>query len=84
MKTKITDLREHLFATLEDLRDKEKPMDLDRAKTISEVAKTIIESAKVEVDMVEVTGRLSGSEFFPDEKPALPEGAMRPKLVHRS
>ena len=83
MKTKITDLREHLFATLEDLRDKDKPMDLGRAKAISDVAQTIINSAKVEVDMLNATGMKSGSDFFPEEKPALPEPS-RPKLVHRS
>lgn len=71
MKTKITDLREHLFATLEALRDEEKPMDLDRARAIADVAKVVVESAKVEVDMVKATGQASGSGFMPlaDEMP---------------
>ena len=30
MKNKIDDLRNHLFATLEALQDKENPMDIDR------------------------------------------------------
>ena len=51
MKTKITDLREHLFATLEGLLDEEKPMDLERAQAVANVGKVNIESAKVEVDM---------------------------------
>lgn len=78
MKTKIQDLREHLFATLEDLRDKDKPMDLDRAKTIADVAQVVINSAKVEVDFCKATGKLSGSGFMPiaalepPEKPAQP------------
>lgn len=64
-KNKINDLRDHLFETLEALRDPDKPMDLERARTISEVAQTIINSAKVEVDMVKaVNGCSPGSTFF--------------------
>jgi hypothetical protein len=55
-KNKISDLRDHLFETLEALKDQEKPMDLARAKAISEVAQTIINVAKVEVDMVKAVG----------------------------
>lgn len=80
MKTKIEDLREHLFATLEALRDEEKPMDLDRARTISVVAQTIINSAKVEVEFAEVTGRTTGSDFLDQgERKPLPKPG--PKLV---
>lgn len=39
MKNKIDDLRNHLFETLEALKDDEKPMPLDRALAIAEVAK---------------------------------------------
>lgn len=84
MKTKITDLRAHLFETIESLKDPDKPMDLARAKAISDVAQTIINSAKVEVDMLRVTGATSGSEFFPDDKEELPPSPARPKLVHRT
>lgn len=55
-KNKIDDLRDHLFETLEALRDEEKPMDLDRAKAVTDVAKVIVESAKVEVAFLKVTG----------------------------
>jgi hypothetical protein len=51
-KNKITDLRDHLFETLEALKDPDNPMALDRARVISEVAQTIINTAKVEVDLV--------------------------------
>lgn len=71
MKNKIEDLRNHLFATIEDLRDTEKPMDIQRAKAIAEVAQTIINSAKVEVDFIEATGATRGTGFIPeDKKPA--------------
>ncbi len=44
-RNKMGDLRNHLFETLEALKDEEKPMDLERAKAISEIAQTIINQA---------------------------------------
>jgi hypothetical protein len=64
MKNKIEDLRNHLFATIESLMDEEKPMDLDRAKAISDVAQTIINSAKVEVEFINKVGGI-GTDFIP-------------------
>lgn len=79
MQNKIDDLRNHLFATLEALRDEDKPMDLERAKVIAAVAQTIINSAKVECDYVEITGA-KGSGFIPNETAAdMPRTA--PRLV---
>ncbi|RQZ74819.1 MULTISPECIES: hypothetical protein [Burkholderia] len=49
-------LRQHLFATLESLADKEKPMEIERAKAVAEVAQVIINSAKVEVEHQKVAG----------------------------
>lgn len=74
-KNKIDDLRNHLFETLEALKDKDEPMDLDRARAIGDVAKVIIESAKVEVDFLRVTGALKSTGFIPDgevDTPARP------------
>jgi len=71
-KNKIEDLRNHLFETLEALKDPDKPMDIDRAKAIAGVAKEIIESAKVEVDFLRVTGAVAGSGFIPHDR-QLPE-----------
>lgn len=71
MKTSITDLRAHLFATLEALQDKEAPMELDRAKVIAEVCQTVINSAKVEVDYLKATGQPKDSGFL-TPAPALP------------
>lgn len=67
MKNKIEDLRNHLFEALEDLKDKDKPMEIERAKMVSEVAQTIINSAKVEVDLLKTTGGTTTSGFFPEE-----------------
>ena len=71
MKNKIEDLRNHLFATLEELQDKDTPMDIDRARAIADVAKVIVESAKTEVNFLKVTGAQEGSGFIPfkPEKP---------------
>ncbi len=74
MKNKIEDLRNHLFATIEALLDDEEPMDIERAVAVSGVAKTIIESAKVEVSYLKITGAVEGSGFIPYEpRKSLPE-----------
>lgn len=80
MKNKIEDLRNHLFETLEKLKDEESPMDLARARAVSDVAQTIINSAKVEVEFLKATGSRLGSGFIPeDPQPTLPNGD-RPRL----
>lgn len=80
MKNKVEDLRDHLFATLEALQDKETPMDIDRARAIADVSQTIINSAKVEVDYLKATGKISGTGFIDvDARKDLPV----PKLVDR-
>lgn len=76
-KNKITDLRDHLFETLEALKDTERPMDIARAHAISEVAQTIINTAKVEIDLVKaVSGTAPASTSFfnlPEETRDLPK-----------
>jgi hypothetical protein len=67
MRNKIDDLRNHLFATIESLLDETNPMDIDRAKAISDVAQTIINSAKVEVDFLNKVGG-NGTGFIPENK----------------
>lgn len=72
MSNNIDTLRGHLFATLDGLRNKAEPLDIDRAKAISDVAQVIINTAKVEVDYAKATGA-KGSNFL--EKSAdLPPG----------
>jgi hypothetical protein len=66
MQNKINDLRNHLFETLEALKDDEKPMELARARAIADVARVIVESAKVEVNFLNVTGAVRGTGFLPD------------------
>lgn len=81
-KNKVSDLRDHLFETLEALKDKDNPMDLDRAKVISEVAQTIINSAKVEVDLIRaVDGSAPGSNFFEAPQISQVEPIKRPRVI---
>lgn len=79
MKNKIEDLRDHLFGTLEALRDDEKPMEIDRAHAIAGVAQVIVNSAKVENDHIKLTGS-RGSGFI-QEQPAIPG---QPRLIKGS
>jgi S-adenosylmethionine synthetase len=80
MTTKsITDLRDALFATLEGVKNG--TVDLDKARAVNEVAKTIVETAKVEVDYLRVTG--GGESEFIDG--AIGAGNLPPGItgVHR-
>lgn len=61
MSKSITDLRDTLFATLQGVKDGS--VDLDKARAINDVAKTIVDTAKVEVDYLRVTGG-GESEFI--------------------
>lgn len=66
-KNKIEDLRNHLFATIEALLDEENPMDIERARAVSDVANVVINSAKVEVMYMRLTGT-NGTNFIPESK----------------
>lgn len=63
----INALREVLFDTLRGLKNKEDPLDVDRAKAINETAQTIINTAKVEVDFCRTTGQTIASNFIPEK-----------------
>ena len=69
----ITELREHLMATLASLRDRENPMEPDRARAVAQVAGVLVDSAKVEIDYIKATGA-DRSDFLEPaaNAPALP------------
>lgn len=75
MKNKLSDLRDHLFVALENLAEAEGE-DLEKAvkkaDAVSNVAKVIVESAKVEVDYMRHVGGLVEGSAFIESKPALP------------
>ena len=68
-KNKMSDLRNHLFATLEALQDTEKPMEPERARTIASVGQTIINAAALELKAQEILGETTVENFFEVAKP---------------
>jgi len=71
MSKTIADLREHLFAAIQGVRDG--TVTIEQAQTISDLSQVIVNTAKVEVDFVRATQRQS-SPFLgaPDAQP--PQG----------
>lgn len=55
----INQLRQHLLDTLVDLRNRDQPMEPDRARAVAQVASVLVDSAKVEVDYLKATGQHS-------------------------
>lgn len=76
MKNKMDDLRNHLFETLEALKDDDKPMDIERARAVADVARVLVDTAKAEIEFLKVTGRPHGTDFI-----ALPDVPGRPQLA---
>lgn len=73
----MDDLRDHLDYLMKRLRDdSDKDLDLERAKLIIEAGQTVINSAKVEVDFMRVSGQMTDTGFIPvaAQQPALPGG----------
>lgn len=68
-KNKMENLRNHLFETIERLKDPEEetPMTCETAKEINEVAKTIVETAKIEAKLL-MHFESDESQFFYPEK----------------
>lgn len=66
MSHNIEDLRDHLFAALDGLSDPKKPMEIERAKAIADVARVIVDSAKAEIQLLHVTGaKHAATQFMP-------------------
>ena len=72
----LNQLRQHLMDTLADLRNREAPMEPDRARAVAQVASVLVDTAKVEIDYLKATGQ-DRSEFL--ETPIDPDVA---KLGH--
>ena len=67
MKTRVEDLREHLFAAIERLNDAERDEldgEISRAKAIAEVAREITATAKAEIEHMKVTDNNDHSRKF--------------------
>ncbi len=81
MSQDITSLREYLFATIEAV--KAGTIDLDKARAVNEIGKTLVDTARVEVDYLRATGG-GESEFLRTaiEGDDLPKG-ITGRTVHR-
>lgn len=84
MKNKIADLRNHLFDTIEALKDAENPeevvREIDRAKAIVGVAQVIVDTAKAENSFLELSEHAMkrSSGFIPA---AQIEQSNQPRLI---
>lgn len=67
MKNRIGDLRNHLFEVIEQLKDEDHPMDVERAHAVADIAKVLVETARVEIAFAEVIGG-APTDFFPVEE----------------
>ncbi|XBG31085.1 HNH endonuclease [Pseudomonas sp. 13.2] len=75
MKNKLSDLRDHLFAQLEAVReadDDNLAKEVQRAQSVSDISRVLIESAKVEIDYFRHIGGDNPASSFIESKPALP------------
>lgn len=70
MQNKMSDLRNHLFETIERLKDDS--IFVDRARAISEAAGKLIETGKIELQFLEFVGDRNASKFFDTPVLALP------------
>lgn len=53
----IDQVRQSLLDTLSDLRNRETPMDIERAKAVATVASVLVDTAKVENEYLKLTGQ---------------------------
>ncbi len=67
----IGELRTVLFETMRSLKPGAKREDIEAAKALNDIAQTIINSAKVEIDALRATGGRGGGTSF---IPLLPSG----------
>lgn len=79
MSKTINDLREKLFATLDAV--KSGSMDLDKARAVNEIGRTIIETAKVEVDYLRAIGGGESSFIDSAAPPPTESGSLPPGIV---
>lgn len=70
----IDQVRQSLLDTLKDLRNKEEPMDIERAKAVAHVASVLVDTAKVENEYLKITGqdRSNFLETAPDDVLGIP------------
>ncbi|WP_176451958.1 hypothetical protein [Rhodoferax sp. TH121] len=70
----IDQVRQSLLDTLADLRNKETPMDIERAKAVASVASVLVDTARVENEYLKITGQDKSKflETAPDDALGIP------------
>jgi hypothetical protein len=74
----INQLRDHLMQTLAALRDRDNPMEPDRARAVAQVASVLVDTAKVEVDYLKATGQDKSAFLEEPATTSLPNGTASP------
>jgi antitoxin component of RelBE/YafQ-DinJ toxin-antitoxin module len=72
MKNKLSDLYNHLFETLETLKEADKEtldFEITRTNAVRLTANTLINAAKLEVDIRRINKNVSQSTFFEEQNP---------------
>jgi hypothetical protein len=62
MSNDIQGLRDIMFATLRGIKDGS--VEIDKAKAMNDMAQTIINSAKAEIEFIKVTGQTAAATSF--------------------
>lgn len=71
----ITHVRQHLLNTLAALCDRTNPMEPDRARAVAQVAQVAVDTARVEIDYLKLTGQDHSTFLQLDtQQSALPNG----------
>ncbi len=71
----IDQVRQSLLETLADLRNRDNPMDIERAKAVATVASVLVDSAKVENEYLKITGQ--DRSAFLEQSPDIEGGVTR-------
>lgn len=76
MSKNVSDLRAVLFDAIESVKNGS--LELDKARAINDLSKTVIDTARAEAEYADVTGSLVTSDFITQAAPpALPSGTHR-------
>lgn len=67
MAKTITDVRENLFKTIDRLLDENNPMEIERAKAISDASQVLINSMKVETEFYKQLNLKPETQFLDKE-----------------
>lgn len=65
----LSELRQHLMGTLDALRDRNNPMEPDRARAVAQVAGVMVDTARVEIDYLKVT-KQARAGFLDEQHPS--------------